>query len=149
MAELELLRVLVASDDYRARAAHEVRREWFEEPLHRELFEALVADADLPATDLPGAALARGAGAVERVAGNRGDADGRRARRPLRQRLRSAGVPAAVAGIPAADRRRGEAGTKEGAQREVPAGAPEGDALAKPTAALAAVTAARPRLSVR
>ena len=37
----------VASDDYRARAAHEVRREWFEEPLHRELFEALVADADV------------------------------------------------------------------------------------------------------
>jgi len=53
VAEVELLRVLVASDDYRARAAHEVRREWFEEPLHRELFEALVADADLPATDLP------------------------------------------------------------------------------------------------
>ncbi len=53
VAEVELLRVLVASDDYRARAAHEVLREWFEEPLHRELFEALVADADLPATDLP------------------------------------------------------------------------------------------------
>ncbi len=54
VAELELLRVLVTSDQYRARAAHEVRRDWFEEPLHRELFEALVADADLPATDLPG-----------------------------------------------------------------------------------------------
>jgi hypothetical protein len=54
VAELELLRVLVASDDYRVRAAHEVRRDWFEEPLHRELFEALVADADMPAADLPG-----------------------------------------------------------------------------------------------
>ncbi len=54
VAELELLRVLVASDEYRARAAHEVRRDWFEEPLHRELFEALVADVDLPAADLPG-----------------------------------------------------------------------------------------------
>jgi hypothetical protein len=31
-----------------------VRRDWFEEPLHRELFEALVADADVPAAGLPG-----------------------------------------------------------------------------------------------
>ena len=40
-AESELLRVLVASDDYRARAAREVPVDWFEEPLHREVFEAL------------------------------------------------------------------------------------------------------------
>jgi len=44
VAEIELLRVLVASDAYRVRAAQEVRREWFEVPLHLELFEALVAD---------------------------------------------------------------------------------------------------------
>ncbi len=54
VAETELLRVLVASDEYRARAAQEVKREWFEVPLHLELFEALVADASTPDTDLPG-----------------------------------------------------------------------------------------------
>ena len=42
-AESELLRVLVASADYRARAVHEVRGDWFEEPPHRELFDALTA----------------------------------------------------------------------------------------------------------
>jgi DNA primase len=42
-AETELLRVLVASDDYRARAAKEVPAAWFEEPLHRELFETLTS----------------------------------------------------------------------------------------------------------
>jgi DNA primase len=54
VAETELLRVLVASDEYRARAAQEVKREWFEVPLHLELFAALVADASTPDTDLPG-----------------------------------------------------------------------------------------------
>ena len=44
VAEAELLRVLVASDDYRARAAHEVRADWFEEALHRELFDALTSE---------------------------------------------------------------------------------------------------------
>lgn len=54
VAEIELLRVLVASDDYRARAAHEVRREWFEEPLHRELFEALTTEPEAPVAGLEG-----------------------------------------------------------------------------------------------
>ena len=54
VAEIELLRVLVASDDYRVRAAHEARREWFEEPLHRELFEVLTAETDTPATEFEG-----------------------------------------------------------------------------------------------
>ena len=40
-AEGELLRVLVASDAYRARAAKEVPGAWFEDPVHREVFEAL------------------------------------------------------------------------------------------------------------
>jgi DNA primase len=52
VAESELLRVLVTSDDYRARAVHEVRREWFEEPLHLELFEALTSGADAPVPGL-------------------------------------------------------------------------------------------------
>jgi DNA primase len=52
VAEVELLRVLVASDEYRARAAHEVRREWFEVPLHQELFDALTAEPQAPASDL-------------------------------------------------------------------------------------------------
>jgi DNA primase len=43
-AETELLRVLVASDEYRARAAKEVPAGWFEAPLHREVFEALTTD---------------------------------------------------------------------------------------------------------
>lgn len=43
-AETELLRVLVASDDYRARAAREVPAGWFEEPLHREVFESLTSE---------------------------------------------------------------------------------------------------------
>jgi DNA primase len=54
MAEFELLRVLVASDEYRARAAHEVRRDWFEVPLHLELFEGLTAEPAASATDLAG-----------------------------------------------------------------------------------------------
>ncbi|MEZ4412374.1 MAG: DNA primase [Gemmatimonadales bacterium] len=54
VAEVELLRVLVASDEYRARAAHEVRREWFEVPVHQELFDALTAEPQLPAADLAG-----------------------------------------------------------------------------------------------
>jgi DNA primase len=71
VAESELLRVLVSSDDYRARAVHEVRREWFEEPLHRELFEALTADADVPASDLAGrlSAAAQGLWSALREAG--------------------------------------------------------------------------------
>lgn len=52
VAEAELLRVLVASDPYRARAVREVRAEWFEEPAHRELFEALVAAPEVPASEL-------------------------------------------------------------------------------------------------
>jgi len=51
-AESELLRVLVTRDDYRARAAHEVRADWFEEPPHRELYDALTAD-DGEAVGLP------------------------------------------------------------------------------------------------
>lgn len=54
VAELELLRVLVASTTYCARAAHEVRGEWFEEPLHREVFEALTAEPDAPPAALEG-----------------------------------------------------------------------------------------------
>jgi DNA primase len=54
VAEAELLRVLVASDDYRARAAHEVRADWFEEALHRELFDALTGEPGAPASDLAG-----------------------------------------------------------------------------------------------
>ncbi len=52
VAELELLRVLVASDDYRVRAAGEVRPEWFEAPPHRELFEALIRESGGSAADL-------------------------------------------------------------------------------------------------
>jgi hypothetical protein len=52
VAETELLRVLVASDEYRARAAHEVRPDWFEEALHRELFDALTGEPGVPASDL-------------------------------------------------------------------------------------------------
>ncbi len=52
VAESELLRVLVTSDDYRARAVQEVRREWFEEPLHLELFEALTSGPASPVPDL-------------------------------------------------------------------------------------------------
>ncbi len=52
VAEAELLRVLVASDEYRARAAHEVRADWFEEALHRELFDALTGEPGIPASDL-------------------------------------------------------------------------------------------------
>jgi DNA primase len=44
-AEAELLRVLVASDAYRARAAKEVPGGWFEDPIHREVFEALTGEA--------------------------------------------------------------------------------------------------------
>jgi hypothetical protein len=54
VAEGELLRVLVASDGYRARAVHEVRPEWFEEATNREIFEALTAEPDAPAAGLPG-----------------------------------------------------------------------------------------------
>ena len=54
VAESELLRVLVTSDAYRTRSVHEVRREWFEEAAHRELFEALTADPDAPASELAG-----------------------------------------------------------------------------------------------
>jgi len=43
-AESELLRVLVVHDAYRARAAHEVQADWFEEPSHRELYDALTAE---------------------------------------------------------------------------------------------------------
>lgn len=53
VAETELLRVLVTSDQYRARAVHEVRNEWFEEPLNRELFDAVTADADVPTSGPP------------------------------------------------------------------------------------------------
>jgi hypothetical protein len=49
VAELELLRVLVASDAYRSRARQEVRPEWFEEEAHRELFDLLVAGERAPA----------------------------------------------------------------------------------------------------
>lgn len=52
VAEAELLRVLVASDPYRARAVREVRPDWFEEPGHRALFEALLAAPDVPASEL-------------------------------------------------------------------------------------------------
>ncbi|HEX5003886.1 MAG TPA: DNA primase [Gemmatimonadales bacterium] len=48
VAEVELLRVLVTSDAYRERARHEVRPEWFEEPVHRELFDALVGTVGTP-----------------------------------------------------------------------------------------------------
>jgi len=44
ISELELLRVLVISEAYRARAASEVHAEWFEAPLHRALFESLVSE---------------------------------------------------------------------------------------------------------
>lgn len=54
VAETELLRVLVASDEYRARAAQEVRPEWFEEPSHRALFDALVAGTGTPGAELGG-----------------------------------------------------------------------------------------------
>jgi DNA primase len=53
VAELELLRVLVVSDSYRARGREEVRAEWFEEAAHRELFEALLAAGGEAAADLP------------------------------------------------------------------------------------------------
>jgi hypothetical protein len=52
VAEVELLRVLVASNDYRARAAQEVRREWFEVPLHLEVFDALTAEPAASVADL-------------------------------------------------------------------------------------------------
>jgi hypothetical protein len=42
-AELELLRVLVTHERYRARAREEVRAEWFEDATGREVFEAVVA----------------------------------------------------------------------------------------------------------
>ncbi len=40
-AESALLRLMVASDEWRARAAEGIPAEWFEVPLHRELFDAL------------------------------------------------------------------------------------------------------------
>lgn len=52
ISELELLRVLVISEAYRARAASEVHTEWFEAPLHRALFEALVFGAGASPADL-------------------------------------------------------------------------------------------------
>jgi len=52
-AEAELLRVLVASDAYRARAAREVPGAWFENALHREVFEALTGDPAAPAGEFP------------------------------------------------------------------------------------------------
>jgi hypothetical protein len=54
VAELELLRVLVSSDDYRVRAATEVHRSWFEDPLHVELFDAMTAATSAPVADLEG-----------------------------------------------------------------------------------------------
>lgn len=70
VAEVELLRVLVSSDAYRERARGEVRPEWFEEPLHRDLFDRLVAGSGgAPSEDAPPAVQAlwselREAGAV-------------------------------------------------------------------------------------
>lgn len=51
-AEAELLRVLVASDGYRARATREVPAAWFENALHREVFEALTGDPEAAAGDI-------------------------------------------------------------------------------------------------
>jgi len=52
ISELELLRVLVISEAYRARAAGEVHTEWFEAPLHRALFETLVSGPGASPADL-------------------------------------------------------------------------------------------------
>jgi DNA primase len=61
-AELALLRLMVASGEWRERARESVPEEWFESPVHRELFDSLRGvrgDGPAPAPEgvTPGAAL--------------------------------------------------------------------------------------------
>jgi DNA primase len=44
--EQQLLRLLIANEEWRSRAAELVQPEWFESPAHRELFEALLGSRE-------------------------------------------------------------------------------------------------------
>lgn len=70
-AEQQILRLMLASEEWRARAAEVVRTEWFEHPLVRQLFELLGANREpgpaLPPPDLapPVAGMWQRLGAIE------------------------------------------------------------------------------------